>query len=41
MMGVSTYNRTLTLEVSFYEPSHRKEEVEAFMDLMEKELNSL
>ncbi len=41
MMGVSTYNRTLTLEVSFYEPSHRKEEIEVFMDLMKKELNSL
>lgn len=41
VMGVSTYNRTLTLEISLYEPSHRKEDVEAFMGLMEKELNSL
>lgn len=41
MLGVSTYNKTLTLEVSYYEPSHRTEEVEAFLDLMEKELCSL
>ncbi|PKM78140.1 MAG: hypothetical protein CVU90_03710 [Firmicutes bacterium HGW-Firmicutes-15] len=41
MLGVSTYNKTLTLEVSFCEPSHRTEDVEAFMDLMEKELSSL
>ncbi len=41
MLGVSTYNRTLTLEVSYYEPSHRTEDVEAFMDLMEKELSFL
>ncbi|MEA4926901.1 MAG: condensation domain-containing protein [Syntrophomonadaceae bacterium] len=41
VMGVSTYHRTLTLEVSLYEPSHRKEEVEALMEMMKKELNSL
>jgi NRPS condensation-like uncharacterized protein len=41
MLGVSTYNKTLTLEVSYCEPSHRTEDVEAFMDLMEKELSSL
>lgn len=41
VMGVSTYNRTLTLEVSLYEPSHRKEEVEALMEMMKMELNSL
>ena len=41
MLGVSTYNKTLTLEVSFCEPSHRKEDVEAFMNLIEKELKYL
>lgn len=41
LLGVSTYNRTLTLIVSFYEPSHKTEEVEALMELMEKELKSL
>lgn len=41
MMGVSTYNRTLTLEMSLYEPSHRKEDVEACMGFIEKELRSL
>jgi len=41
MLGISTYHNTLTLEVSFCEPSHRTEDVEAFMDLMEKELSSL
>ncbi len=41
MLGVNTYNKTLTLQVSYYEPSHRTEEIEAFMDLMEKELRSL
>lgn len=41
MLAVSTYNRTLSLEASYYEPCHKKEEVEAFMDLMERELKSL
>ncbi|PKM78138.1 MAG: hypothetical protein CVU90_03700 [Firmicutes bacterium HGW-Firmicutes-15] len=41
LLAVSTYNKTLTLEVSYCEPAHRREEVEAFMDLMEKELRSL
>ncbi len=41
MLAVSTYNRTLTLSTSYYGPSHRTEDVEAFMDLMEKELSSL
>jgi len=38
MIGVTTFNRTMTLQCSFAEPGHRKEEVELFMDLMEKEL---
>lgn len=41
MMSVSTYGRTLTLEVSFYEPSNSKEEVEACLGHIEKELRSL
>ncbi len=41
MVGVTTYNRTLTLQCSFGEPGHRKEDVEALMDLMADELNSL
>ncbi|MEN6389156.1 MAG: condensation domain-containing protein [Syntrophomonas sp.] len=41
MLAVSTYNRTLTLSTSYYEPSHRTEDVEAFMDFIEKELISL
>ncbi|MEN6389155.1 MAG: condensation domain-containing protein [Syntrophomonas sp.] len=41
LLAVSTYNRTLTLSTSYYEPSHRTEDVEAFMELMEKELKSL
>lgn len=41
MMCASTYNRTLTLEVSFYEPSHSKQEVEACLEYIEKELRSL
>lgn len=41
MLGVTTFNRTMTLQCSFGEPGHRKEEVEAFMDLMEKELRSV
>lgn len=40
MLGVSTYNRTLTLEVSYFEPAHRKDEVEGFLDLMEREFRS-
>jgi NRPS condensation-like uncharacterized protein len=38
MLGAGTYDRTLTLEVSFYEPVHRKEEVEAFLEYIEMEL---
>jgi NRPS condensation-like uncharacterized protein len=38
MMSASTYNRTLTVQVSFYEPSNSKKEVEAFLDYIEKEL---
>jgi NRPS condensation-like uncharacterized protein len=41
MLAVSTYNRTLTLEVSYYEPAHRREDIAVFIDLIEKELRSL
>ncbi len=41
LLGVSTYNRTLTLLVSYCEPSHRTEDVDALMDFMVDELNSL
>jgi len=41
MLAVSTYNRTLTLSTSYYEPSHRTEDVNALMDFMADELNSL
>ena len=40
-LGVSTYNRTLTLLVGYCEPSHRTEDVDALMDFMAEELNSL
>lgn len=41
VLGVTTYDRTLTLQCTFGEPGHKKEEVERFMDLMERELSSL
>lgn len=41
MIGITTFNSTMTLQCSFGEPGHRQEEVEKFMDLMEKELRSL
>lgn len=41
LLGVSTYNRILTLLVSYCEPSHRTEDVNALMDFMADELNSL
>lgn len=41
LLGVSTYNKTLTLLVSYCEPSHRTEDVDALMDFMADELNSL
>lgn len=41
LLGVSTYQRTLTMLVVYYEPSHRTEEVEAFLDSMAGELISL
>jgi len=41
MLGVTTYDRTLTLQCSFGEPGHRREDVERFMNLMERELSSL
>jgi len=41
VLGVTTYNRTLTLQCTFGEPGHRKEDVERFMDLMEQELSTL
>ena len=41
LLGVSTYNRTLTLLVKYCEPSHRNEDVNALLDFMIKELNEL
>lgn len=41
LLGVSTYNRTLTLLVGYCEPSHRTEDVNALMDFMADELSSL
>lgn len=41
MLGVTTYGRTMTLQCTFGEPGHRREDVERFMDLMEQELGSL
>lgn len=41
LLGASTYNRTLTLLVSYCEPSHRTEDVNTLMDHMASELNSL
>lgn len=41
VMAVSTYDKTLTLEVSYYEPAHSREEIETFLDLMVRELSSL
>lgn len=41
LLGVSTYNRTLTLLSSYCEPSHSTEDVNALMDYMMKELNGL
>jgi NRPS condensation-like uncharacterized protein len=41
LLGVSTYNRTLTLLTSYCEPSHRSEDVNALMDFMLEELNAL
>ena len=41
LLGVSTYNRTLTLLVIYCEPSHKTEDVNALMDFMVDELNSL
>ncbi|NLW91334.1 MAG: hypothetical protein GXY34_07010 [Syntrophomonadaceae bacterium] len=38
VLGVTTYNRTLTLQCTFGEPGHSKEDIEGFIDLMEKEL---
>jgi NRPS condensation-like uncharacterized protein len=32
LLGASTYNKTLTLSVSYYEPSHRTEDVDALMN---------
>jgi len=40
-LGVSTYNRILTLFVGYREPSHKTEDVDALMDFMAGELNSL
>ena len=40
LLGVSTYHKTLTMLVGYYEPSHRTE-VAAFLDFMARELNSL
>ncbi len=41
MMSASTYQKTLTLEVSYCEPSHEKEEVELFLTQISDELKSL
>lgn len=41
MLGVSTYGKRLTFEVSYCEPAHRKEEVEALIGFMEQELRAL
>ncbi|HWP98655.1 MAG TPA: hypothetical protein VN426_17565 [Syntrophomonadaceae bacterium] len=41
MLGICTYDRTLTLAASYAQPAQKTEEVEAFMDLMEKKLMSL
>ncbi len=41
VLGVTTYNRTMTLQSTFSEPGHCREEVERFMDLMTNELSSL
>ncbi|MEQ8176581.1 MAG: condensation domain-containing protein [Syntrophomonadaceae bacterium] len=41
LLGVSTYNRTLTLLASYCEPSHRGKDVNALMDFMVEELSSL
>jgi len=40
-LGVSTYNRTLTLLASYCEPSHRTEDVNVLMDYIADELSSL
>ncbi len=40
-LGVSTYNRILTLLVSYCEPSHRTEDVNSLLDFMIMELNAL
>lgn len=41
LLGVSTYNRTLTLLTSYYEPSHKTEDIDALMDFIADELSSL
>ncbi len=41
LLGVSTYNRILTLLTSYYEPSHRTEDIDVLMDFMADELSSL
>ncbi|MEQ8176579.1 MAG: condensation domain-containing protein [Syntrophomonadaceae bacterium] len=41
LVGVSTYNKTMTLEVSYCEPAHRREEVEALLDYITVDLCSL
>ena len=41
MLGVTTYGRTMTLQCTFGEPGHRREDVERFLDLMVRELSSL
>lgn len=41
MLGVTTYGSAMTLQCSFGEPAHRQEDIEKFMDLMERELLSL
>lgn len=41
LLGASTYNGTLTLLANYYEPSHRTEDINALMDFMAVDLNSL
>jgi len=41
LLGVSSYNRTLTLLASYCEPSHRGQDVNALMDFIVDELSSL
>lgn len=41
MLGVSTYQKVLTLAVNYYEPVTRRADVERFLDLVVRELAGL